>query len=120
MVGEREPQDYQFKHHRRVSLDEYRGAARDLMELNDPVADGFMQTADMRGDIVIVQKPQDRVIDYDHIGSVRVAKSVGMPRLDMWNRNDMVQTIKENDTWYIAVNDQELAQRLARSGDGKR
>lgn len=117
-MAEQEPQGYQFKHRTRVSLDEYRGVARDIMELNAPVADGFMQTADMRGDIVIVQKPQERARDYDQIGTVRVAKFLQMPRLDVWNRNNTVQTRKEDDTWYVAIDDQELAQNVARSPDG--
>ncbi len=117
-MAEHAPQGYQFKHHKVVSLDEYRGVARDIMEVNHPVADGFMQTADIRGDIAIIQKPQDRAIDYDQIGTVRIAKFLQMPRMDVWNRNNIVQTRKESDTWYVAVNDQELAQHVSRSNEG--
>lgn len=90
-----------------------------IMELNDVVTDGFMRTADMRSDIIIVQKPQERARDYDQIGTVRVAKFLQMPRLDLWKGNSTVQTRKEDNIWYVAVNDQELAQTVARSGNGE-
>lgn len=117
-MTEREPQDHQFKHNRQVHLDEYRGLARDIMELNDPIADGFMQTSDMRGDVVIVQKPRQRVMDYDQVGYVRVAKFLQMPRLDLWRGNRVTEIRKKDGgVWYIAINDQELADQVARVGN---
>ncbi|MBI4100490.1 hypothetical protein HY439_02005 [Candidatus Microgenomates bacterium] len=118
-MAECEPQGYQFKHEKRIHLDGYYGIARDLMELNDPIADGFMRTSDMRGDVVIVQKPRERVMDYDQVGFVRVAKFLQMPRLDFWRGNHVTETRKEDGgVWYIAINDQELADQVARLGNG--
>ena len=117
-MTEREPQGHQFKHNRQVHLDEYRGIARDIMELNDPIADGFMQTSDMREDVVIVQKPRQRVMDYDQVGYVRVAKFLQMPRLDLWRGNSVTEIgKKDGGVWYIAINDQELADQVARVGN---
>lgn len=115
-----EPRGYKFKHAQRISLDGYKGVANDLMELNDPVADGFMRVSDMRNDVVIIQKLRDRIRDYDEIGFVRVAKFLKMPRMDFWHRDGLVETRKEDGVWLVAVNDQELADKVARSNDGKR
>lgn len=120
MSLENEPKGYQFKHHMHISFDEYRGVARDIMELNDPVADGFMRVSDMRGDVVIVQKPQERVRDYDDIGFVKVAKFLKMPRMDFWGGNHLVQVKKDNDVWYVAVNDQDLADQVSRTDDKRK
>ncbi|MBI4035741.1 hypothetical protein HY383_02240 [Candidatus Daviesbacteria bacterium] len=117
---DREPQGYKFKHAKQISLDGYHGVAKDLMQLNDPIADGFMRVSDMRDDIVIIQKPQDRVRDYDEIGFVRVAKFLKMPRMEFWHGDGMVETKREDGVWLVAINDQELADRVARSNDGKR
>lgn len=113
---------YKNKHPRAIHLDTYNGVACDLMELNEPVADGFMRVSDMRGDVVILRKPQDRVRDYDEIGFVRVAKLLKLPRLDFWkNSNGLVQTRREGDVWYVAVNDQDLADKVARmDGDTRK
>jgi len=122
MSKDQEPKEYQFKHSRRISMDSYNGVAGGIMELNDPIADGFMRVADMRSDVVIIQKPQERVRDYDEIGFVRVAKVLKLPRLDFWrDSNDLTQTKKEDDIWYIAINDQDLADRVARAeGDNRK
>lgn len=114
--------EYKNKHPKSIHLDTYRGVACDLMELNDPLADKFMQVSDMRGDIVIVQKPQDRVRNYDEVGFVRVAKLLKLPKLDFWrSSNELLQTKKEDGTWYIAINDQELADKVARAqGDNRK
>lgn len=120
MSTENEPTGYQFKHYKHISLDEYKGVARDIMDLNDPVADGFMRVSDMRGDIVIIQKPQDRVRDYDDIGFVKVAKFLKMPRMDFWGGNHLVQVKKDNDVWYVAVNDQDLADQVSRTDDKRK
>lgn len=113
-----EPRGYKFKHGKRISLDSYRGVTHDLMQLNDPVADGFMRVSDMRNDIVVIQKPQDRVRDYDEIGFVRVAKFLKKPRMEFWHGDGMVETKREDGVWLVAINDQELADRVARSNDG--
>jgi hypothetical protein len=116
---EHEPNEYQFKHETHVSLDEYRGVGRDIMELNHAVTDGFMRVSDMRGDIVITQKPQARVTDYDQVGNVRVGKFLRLPNIYNWNtENSITQIKRDNDTWHIAINDQELAQNVAQSNDG--
>ncbi|MBI2338451.1 hypothetical protein HYU95_04690 [Candidatus Daviesbacteria bacterium] len=112
---------YQNKHFKSIHLDTYRGIASDIMELNRPVADGFMKTSDMRGDVVIMQKPQDRVWDYDEIGFVRVAKLLKLPRLNFWrNGTGFIQTKKSEGVWYIAINDQELANKVVRAEDNSR
>lgn len=113
--------EYKNRHHKAIHLDTYRGVACDLMELNNPVADRFMQVSDMRGDVVIIQKPQDRARDYDDVGFVRVAKLLNMPRLDFWYKeNGILQTKREDGTWYIAINDQDLANQVARVEGGNR
>ena len=113
---------YKNKHPKAIYLDAYNGVACDLMELNKPAADRFMQVGDMRGDIVIVQKPQDRVRDYDEIGFIRVAKFLKIPRLDLWhNENELLQTKKEDGVWYLAINDQDLANQVVRAeGDNRK
>jgi hypothetical protein len=83
------PNSYRNKHQFGIHLDTYNGIASDVMELNAPVADRFMQVSDMRGDIVVIRKPQDRVLDYDDVGFVRVAKFLKMPRLDFWKGNNL-------------------------------
>lgn len=100
MLNEQEPKEYKFKHPRRISIDSYNGVAGGgIMELNNPIADGFMRVSDMRSDVVIMKKPQDRIRDYDDIGFVKVA----------------------DDVWYIAVNDQDLADKVARqAGDDRK
>lgn len=92
------------------------------MELDLPTADGFMRVSDMRGDIVITQKPQDRVRDYDEIGFVRVAKFLKLPRMDFWkNDNGLVQTKRKDGVWYVAINDQDLADKIAHeAGDNRK
>lgn len=111
----------QTKHPFRIHLDTYHGVASNLMELNEPIADRFMQVVDMRGDVVIVQKPQERVRNYDDIGFIRVAKLLKMPRLDRWSDGDgILQTKKEDGIWYIAINDQDLAERIAREPGNNR
>ncbi len=105
--------DYKNKHSRAIHLN-YSGVASDLMELNPSVADNFMRVSDMRRNILIVQKPQDRVRDYEDVGFVKVAKFLKMPRLGLWRGDNMMQTRSEEDTWLIAINDQELADKVAR------
>lgn len=115
-----EPGEYKFRHTQRISLDQYQGVAKGLMQLNDPVADGFMRVADMRGNVQIIQKPQDRVRDYEDVGFVRVAKFLKMPRLDFWHGDGLVETKKEGGDWLIAINDEDLADKVARTNDGNR
>lgn len=114
--------EYKNKHPKAIHLNTYRGVACNLMSLNEPAADRFMQVSDIRTNIVIIQKPQDRVKDYDDIGFVRVAKFLKMPRLDFWhNGNGILQIKREDRTWYIAINDQDLADQVARKeGDNRR
>ncbi|MDO8618609.1 MAG: hypothetical protein Q7R49_01535 [Candidatus Daviesbacteria bacterium] len=105
--------DYKNRHSKEIHLN-YGGVASDLMELSPSIADGFMRVSDMRGDIVIVQKPQDRVRDYEDVGFVRIAKFLKMPRLELWRGDNIMQTRREDDTWLVAINDQELADKVAR------
>lgn len=58
MAIEIEPSQYKNRHYKAIHLDTYRGVARDLMHLNNPVADGFMRVSDMRDDAV----PLDRLV----------------------------------------------------------
>jgi hypothetical protein len=118
MEKEPSPQEYTNRHHKKIHLDTYMGMARDIMDVNRPVADGFMRVSDIRKDIAIVQKPKDRVTNYDQLGATRVAKLLQLPQLN--NQNPILQTTKDADSWYVSVNDQELAQRVARSGTGKK
>lgn len=117
---EQGPTEYQFKHNRRISLDNYRGVGNGIMQLSDPIADGFMKTSDMRYNVEVVSQPEQRVQDYEDVGFVRIAKFLKLPRLDPWKRNQLVQTKKDEDTWYIAVNDQELAREVSDANDGSK
>lgn len=121
-MSEIEPDsEYQNKHSRSIALDTYNGIANDLMILNTPLADRFMQVSDMRSDIAIIQQLQDRVRDYEDVGFVKVAKFLKMPRFDVWRNEDTItQVRRENDTWLIAVNDQDLANKISRTDDGKK
>lgn len=105
--------DYRNRHAKGIHLN-YRGIASNLMELNHPMTDGFMRVSDMRGDILVVQKPQDRVRDYEDVGFVRIAKFLKMPRLELWRGDNIMQTRREDNVWLVAINDQELADKVAR------
>jgi len=74
----------------------------------------------MRNDIVILQKPHDRVREYDEVGSVKVAKLLKLPSLNLWKGDGIVSTKKEGDTILIAIDDQEISQRVADKNDGKK
>lgn len=113
MAVEQRPGEYQFQHKQKIHLDNYQGVAKDLMELNDPVADRFMQVSDMRRDVVVVQKPQERVQDYDQLVKFRV------PPANQIGRNKLVEVKKGENEWFVVVNDQDLAQNVARSGDAR-
>lgn len=115
MEKETGPQDYQFKHTQRISMNSYAGIASDRMELNDPTADGFMRVADMRRDIVVEQKGQSRTYSYDQVGPTRVAKILEIPRIGR-GESGVLHTFKENDTWVIEIDDQKLWREV---GEGK-
>ncbi|MDO8269690.1 MAG: hypothetical protein Q7T54_03405 [Candidatus Levybacteria bacterium] len=112
--------EYQLKHAKKITLANYRGVGNGIMELQDEIADGFMRSGDMRSDIDIVQKPNDRVQEYDQLGNVKVAKLLSLPRLDFWRGDGLIQTRKEDDTYVLAIDDQKLATRVADSNDGTR
>lgn len=114
-MTERNPDQYKNRHSKGIRLDDYHGIARDIMKLNAPVADKFMSTADMRRNVVINQKPQDRVRNYDQIGHVIIAKNLKIPRIDFWKGNGITETKGGDDeVWYISIDDQELAHRVSR------
>ncbi|MBI4096551.1 MAG: hypothetical protein HY425_02415 [Candidatus Levybacteria bacterium] len=116
MPKENQPQDYQFKHTKKISMDRYRGVASDLMRLNSPVTDGFMQAVDMRSDIEISNMRQDRVADYDQMGT-GIAKIFKLPRLDLWHPNGATSTMKQDEVWHIAVNDEKLSEEILQQGN---
>lgn len=107
MTKETGPQDYQFKHAQRISMNSYNGIASGRMQLHDPTADGFMRVADMRRDIVVGQKSQSKIYDYDQLGSIRVAKILEIPRIGR-GEGGVLRTHKEDDTWFIEIDDQRL------------
>lgn len=116
MAKETGPQDYQFRHAQKISMDSYGGISSGRMELYDPTADGFMRVADMRRDIVIAQKGQSRTYDYDQFGPVRVAKILEIPRIGR-GEDGFLRTHKENDTWLIEIDDQKLWKEVSK-GEG--
>ncbi len=120
MPERQESGEYKNRHRKSISLESYRGVGNGIMELNAPIADQFMSTADMRNDIVILQKPHDRVREYDEVGSVKVAKLLKLPSLNLWKGDGIVSTKKEGDTILIAIDDQEISQRVADKNDGKK
>lgn len=118
-MAERDPQgEYTFKHSTRISLDGYNGVCSGLMELNDPVADGFMRVSDMRGEIVIIKKSHAAVSDYDQVGNVRVGKFLQIPRFGQTENNDIIRVRKEGNTYLLAVDDQSLSEQVIRENDG--
>lgn len=119
-MKERQSDSYQNRHKTSITLDHYKGVGSGVMELNDPIADGFMSTADMRNNIVIVKKYHDRVQDYDQVGHIRVAKMLKLPDINLWDADKTISTKKEGDTFLIAVDDQEISQRVANRNDGKK
>lgn len=119
MSKQEAPEGYQFRHAKRISLDEYRGIGNGNITLNNPIADGFMRVSDMRSDIAIVQKPQERVVDYEQVGHIASGKLLRTPRLEFWNKKGNVQVRKDNDTWYLAVDDQAIGQKATRNSDTK-
>lgn len=116
-MPERQP-NYQPKHETQISLDQYRGVASDLMTVNAPVADGFMCTSDMRRNIVIAQKPEGRAVEYDQVGHVKVGKLFRMPRFGEDLTPGLRTVSRDNDSWYILVDDQLLARRVAENPKG--
>lgn len=114
------PVPYQFKHHKQISLDHYRGIASDIMRLNDPVADGFMKMSDMRADIVITTKQQERTRDYDQIGNVRVGKWLGLPEFGK-KENKSFLCERRDGVWVVAIDDQKLSDEVVHADNkGKR
>lgn len=105
----------EFHPEKHISLNDYKGVGKEFLGLDSHVADGFMSVSDMRRDISIVQKPQERTRDYDQIGYVRVAKFLSMPTFESWKKHGNVQVRKEEGVWLVAVDDQEVAQNVARS-----
>jgi hypothetical protein len=116
-MTESEPKEYKFKHKTQVSLGEYRGVAHDIMELNHSVMDEFMRVSDMRRDIVIIQKHQDRSTNYDQVGNIRIGKLLQAPQVINLGKNKTTQIKKRDDAWKIVIDDQKLAQSSARSND---
>lgn len=112
------PVEYQFRHKTHISMDEYKGVGSNFMELSDRVADGFMRVSDMRADIAIVKKSEERALDYEEIGNVRVGKFLRLPRMGEFKGDKTVQVKKEGDVWLVAVDDQELSRNVTRSMDG--
>lgn len=108
---EQGPKEYEYKHNTVVTLAEYKGVGRDLIRINEPVTDGFMQTTDMRSDIVIVQKDPDalNVQEVDRLRRVLNKK----PR-KVW-QNDQTTEVRhdhQTDTWYLGINDTKLAEKI--------
>lgn len=79
---------YKPTHPQTMSL-EYRGIASDIMELDAATADGFMRISDMRLNVIITKKKPNRTREYDQLGSVKVAKTLGVPSLTLW-RGDII------------------------------
>jgi hypothetical protein len=106
-MHERQPQLY--KNETIIRLDQYGGIARDVMSVNVPVSDRFMSVADVRRDIVVVQKMEERARDYDQIGDVRIGKILSVSR---FNRRERLFDLRsDHDAWYIGIDDQTIARR---------
>lgn len=116
MARETGPQDYQFRHAQRMSMNSYDGIASGRMQLDDPTADGFMRVADMRRNIVITRRGQSRTYDYDQVGPTRVAKILEIPRIGR-GENGALRTHREDDTWLIEIEDQKLWKEIS-EGEG--
>lgn len=112
MVADQEPQGYQYRHREKIILDGYSGIGADVMQLNEPIADGFMRVADMRKSIVVVRKQEERVVDYDQLGTVRVGKIVSLPRMGRRQKTDVMSTHWGVDNWTIEIDDQKLLRKV--------
>lgn len=88
-----------------------------MLEVNPPIADGFMKVSDIRRDVRITNKFDNRTIDYDQVGTVRVGKLLKLPTLTSWKKDALTDMRKEEDAWVLAVNDQELARGVARNNN---
>ncbi len=109
--------EYEFRHKQRVLLN-YNGVASEQMQINNRTADKFMQVSDMRSNIVIEKKIEQRVQDYDEIGNVRVGKFIKLPKIGEWTGKGITQTKNEDNIYHVAIDDQELARTVARANDG--
>lgn len=105
----KEQQVYQPTHDTQISLDEYRGVASDIMSVNPPVADGFMRVSDLRRNIVVVQRAEQRVVNYDQVGPVKTGKILNIPIFERTPASSEISY--DEDSWFISVDDQTLARR---------
>ncbi len=117
MTEQNNQPEYEFRHKQRVVLN-YNGVASEHMQIDNRTADKFMQVSDMRSNVVIEKKIEQRVQDYDEIGNVRVGKFLQLPKLGEWTGKGITQTKNEDNTYHVAIDDQELARVVARTNDG--
>jgi hypothetical protein len=111
MAVNQEPQEYKYKHQERIILDGYTGIASGAMQLNEPIADGFMRVADMRKDIVVVRRGEPRVVSYETLDDVVVGKMVSMKMGGRNQRSDVMSTNWGNE-WTIEIDDQALWKKV--------
>lgn len=111
------PSEYKFRHLQKISMDGYQGVANGEMDLNDPVADGFMSVADMRYPVFVVSKREPRVVDYDQVGHVRIAKYLAVPRIGISKgEGKTLWTTKEGESWRVEVDDRKIWDELGTEG----
>jgi hypothetical protein len=112
MAADQEPQGYQYRHLEIITLAGYTGIASGAMQLNEPVADGFMRVADMRKNIVVVKRGEPRVVSYETLDDVVVGKMVSMKMGGRNQRSDVMST-NWGDDWTIEIDDQALWKKVA-------
>lgn len=101
----------------RISMSSYRGVGDGLFKINEPIADKFMDAADLRSNIFIVQKPQQRARTYLGTGDTMTFNRRKMKEPTI-NPDKVVQVVGEGGDWLVMLDDQRMADAAARKNDG--
>ena len=94
----------------------YSGIASDIMELNDPIADGYMDTTDARADIVIECAQPTRVFSYEGTSSVQAAKITRFAQFATQRSRGNYSTEFAQGSHIIKIDDQAIAREIHDEG----
>ncbi len=100
-----------------ITLTNYRGFGRDLVELNQPVCDGFINTADIRANIVVVKKDPTELNPEQTDRKERVLNK--LPK-KTWQTPNVAEVRRDHktETWYLGIDDDQLF-RTTKEGSTK-
>lgn len=118
-MSQEQPEEYQFRHQTRITLDSYNGIANGVMQLNDPIADGFMRVSDMRRNIMVVNKSESRNYEYSELGLVRVGRVKLVDYASAGSKGVLSIDISK-DSWILVVNDRTIWDQLPQSEKGSK